>query len=71
LSTTKHPMISYVTPHVVHVNFVYVYIMLKKNVYTVFWDILVSSQFSHFCSDGYSFILASLLFATCRYAAKT
>ena len=31
---------------------------------TVFWDILVSWYFRHFGSDGYSFILASLIFAT-------
>jgi len=29
---------------------------------TVFWDILVS-YFRHFGSDGYSFILASVIFA--------
>jgi len=33
---------------------------------TVFWDILVSSYFRHFGSDGYSFILASLILATCK-----
>jgi len=32
---------------------------------TVFWDILVSSYFRHFGSDGYSFILA-----TCCCMAK-
>ena len=32
---------------------------------TIFWGILVSSYFSHFGSDGYSFI-----FAICLYVAK-
>ena len=41
---------------------------IAKN--TVFWDILVSSYFRHFGSDGYSFILASFIFATCRYVVK-
>ena len=33
-------------------------------------DILVSSYFRHFGSDDYSFILASLIFATSHYVAK-
>ena len=37
---------------------IYIYI------YTVLWDILVSSNFCHFGSDSYSFILASLILAT-------
>ena len=34
---------------------------------TVFWDILVSSYFCYFGSDGFSFVLANLIFPACSY----